>query len=350
MKPGDVAYLRGGMYVGNFEIRSSGKRHKPLEFRSYPGERAVVQGPVVELGRDHDTVRIYGHHVVLDDLAFANDNVPAAAVWIAFKAHHVTISNSEVFESGGILISGNRNRILNNDVHDNGAPWPPDNYFGGIGIYVEGGWNKVRGNAVYSNHTGGIAAYRGRPGVRGHNVIVDNYVYANGIEAASDPRAYTYGIALSGEVDGIPTQPANEVRHNRVCGNGGYGIALDFSPRNAIRENITCHNSLSGFVLVFHGRRNTSKRNISYSDGEPALIGTDGLQSDHNTYFSPSRPVLFRWDDVDYASLTELQSATAQEAHSALQDPLFANVPAAGFDPGEADSYDFCNAVLTSFC
>lgn len=44
VQPGDTIWLRGGVYVGEFQIHLKGEPGKPVVLRQYPGERAILSG------------------------------------------------------------------------------------------------------------------------------------------------------------------------------------------------------------------------------------------------------------------------------------------------------------------
>lgn len=270
MKPGDVTYLRGGTYTGNFEIRKSGTARQPLKFIAYPGEKPLLVGPAIEKGEDKDTLRVYGSYVIVDKLRITNRNDPGQGVWIAHKAHHVTISNSEIFgaRGQGVLISGNYNTLYRNRIHHNGSHGTHDH-----GIYIEGGNNRIRGNTIYNNWAYGIHLYR-EDGDSGNNVIESNYVYGNGFGASKlSGRPPTAGIIIAAG------HPNTIIRNNRVCNNARYGIYLiDEQPGAVIERNVTCRNAGGGIYLRYPGATYTVARNFSYSDSGFALATPERIE------------------------------------------------------------------------
>src|SRR5688572_26970367 len=50
LRPGDILWLRGGRYWGNFESRLTGTVTQPIIVRQYPGEHAVLDAKERTLG------------------------------------------------------------------------------------------------------------------------------------------------------------------------------------------------------------------------------------------------------------------------------------------------------------
>ncbi len=48
VKPGDIIWLRGGVYRGTFTSKLKGTSEKPIIVREYPGERAILDGNTEE--------------------------------------------------------------------------------------------------------------------------------------------------------------------------------------------------------------------------------------------------------------------------------------------------------------
>ena len=51
-RPGDEVLVRGGVYSGLVTIGSKGTASARIAFRSYPGEKAVIDGTGTETGKD----------------------------------------------------------------------------------------------------------------------------------------------------------------------------------------------------------------------------------------------------------------------------------------------------------
>lgn len=56
LKPGDTLYLRGGVFHENVYCAVAGKKQAPITLRSYPGERAIIDGGLPEFQREPDKV------------------------------------------------------------------------------------------------------------------------------------------------------------------------------------------------------------------------------------------------------------------------------------------------------
>lgn len=336
MAPGDVAYLRGGTYIGYFPIRSSGAPGAPLTFTAYPGE-----SPLLSAESSGDTIYVSGSHVTLDRLRVKNATNPGKGITIAATAHHVTVSRCEVFETfgQGIVIAGSNNLIERSAIHDNGANGSFDH-----GIYVIGGDNVIRANVIHDNWTYGVHLYGEDTSASG-NIIEDNYIHSNGFGAAEGGYRFSAGIIIArGHRDVI-------VRRNRSCNNAHYGIIVsDERPGNLITENVTCYNGLGGINMYGPGSDNVLRRNISYNDYGDALASRPVVKSDENVFYHVDRAPSFAWEGTRM-SLSDYRAASGQDMTSRIADPRFLDGSFAdGFDPAIAERYDFCTPLLHALC
>ncbi len=343
MAPGDFAYLRGGTYSGQIAITASGSAGLPLTFTGYPGESPLLIEPPTSPGADLDTIRVYGSYITLDHLRISDQNDPGQAIWIAGSSHDVMVSHSEIFgaHGQGILITGDKNTIYRNSIHDNGTHTPYDH-----GIYIEGGGNLVRSNTIYNNWTFGIQLYDGSNVSHAGNTIEYNYVYHNGFgSTAQDPNAPNAGIVIAS------AHSNSIIRYNTFCDNSQYGIYLiDDQDGTQMTGNITCYNRRGGHYMRYPGSGNSLTGAISFNDTGFALSSNAGVSSNSNTFYLTQGSLTWEWGGTSYQSLASFVSASGQDGSSKVADPKFTNVPTGGFDPKLAATYNFCTSLIPAFC
>ena len=160
--PGDVIWLRAGLYVGNFTSALKGTAVAPYQVRQYPGERAT--------------------------LAAAALDTPALAVdgsWTWFRDFEITLAPPgrrtppdppeaiDLRTSGGVVIRGSHIAVVSLVIHDMPR---------GIAVTAGAAAPLIAGNLVY--HSGWKDSYNAVgvqfSGVTGDQYLVDNIVFANG--------------------------------------------------------------------------------------------------------------------------------------------------------------------------
>lgn len=339
MKPGDVAYLRGGTYSvrSPIQIRAAGTAAASLTFTAYPGEKPLLQMESVQRGTAFDTLQIFGSYIVIDHLTVTNLNDPGQAVWISEDGHHNTISNCDLTAAHGVplIISGNDNIILRSQMHDaDFTPFSPLPFL--CGVYVTGGRNIFRGNSIYNNTHLGIQLFGGAEPHVGGNVLEYNYIYHNGFKAyAKTPKQVIAGLVIAGA-----SGKNSVIRYNKICDNAKYGIWLaDGMPNVQLVGNVTCYSRLGGVYLPEPGPGTALKEHISYNDQGFAVFAQPGVSTAGNIFFSSNGTPKLKWAGKS-VTLDEFRAATGDNS-SRVANPKFKSVPSNAFDPKTAPAYDF---------
>lgn len=189
--PGDVIFLKGGMYIINSQIQvlNDGLPDNRITIESYPGQLAI-----------------------LDASAMARNG---ASIRVNLQAGYVTIRNLEII---GMVKAG---------------------------IYVSSSYNIIEHNVVHGCALTGINVYKDydNPQLSSHNVIRSNLCYAN-----SDAGLFGGEYADGDNSDGISvsTGEFNIVEHNVCYGNSDDGIDIWRSSNTIVRYNITYQNGIGG--------------------------------------------------------------------------------------------------------
>lgn len=236
VRPGDVVYIRGGMYPINVYFRTSGTAAAPIVWASYPGETAVFDGSDQPRGTSQHRMWVdgaaYNHFV-----NFEVQNSPQAGIF-------VRNANDNLFHglvthghngSGVQNYSGNRNVYENLLTYDNMDTVTTNGKIGedadGIGISA-GDSNVIRRVISYNNSDDGIDAWRSTNTLIEYSVSFDN------------------GRGANGNGNGFKLGGANE-QNNTVA-----------------RFNIAFNNKATGFSQN-SGRNITLYNNTAYANAGP---------------------------------------------------------------------------------
>ena len=138
--PGDLLWLRGGTYFGNFRSELSGAADAFIVVAPFPGERAILDGAPAS---DRDVLRVDGSHTVYWGLEVTN-SVPDQAGLI---------------RGTGVNVFGPYTKIINMVVHHTGN---------GIGVWTPALEAEVYGNLIYE--VGWDDEDRGH----GHSIYIQN--------------------------------------------------------------------------------------------------------------------------------------------------------------------------------
>jgi len=199
LKPGDIAFLREGLYNDSFWPASSGTPDAPITIEAFPGESPILTGAgyydvIVNLGWSGKS------YFVIDGLHF--DNVTTESISLNNGASHNMIRNCRFTIGRGYqimsLTRAHYNVIENNFFDTIGTPADAG---GGEHIFIKGS---------------------------SYNLIQDNFF----------TRAGHYMITLEHYLNSSEPSFANVVRNNRIEQHwgGGIGIGLD-SHHNVIEKN-----------------------------------------------------------------------------------------------------------------
>ena len=287
VRPGDVVFLRGGVYdtpgsSGNayVSVEFSGTASAPITVRSYPGERAVIDGSRHPLHPrraddghppgDPNLLRFIGEHTVWEDITLRHG------------------------AGQGLYIVGNHNVFRNIVSHDHHSD----------GIYLQGSYNLIENCDSFNNYSisnGGNSA----DGLK----MVDG----NHIRTLFGPKAETRGNIVSG---------------CRFWNNSDDGIDIWSSLDTLIEYTVAWSNGYGptgngmGYKLG-NGSLRHSGTVIRYSVGYDNLTnfttnGATGVTFVHNTSWNPRGTIGF-----------DLRARTAPEDGSQGRNYAYNNLSSA---------------------
>jgi hypothetical protein len=184
LQPGDVIWLRGGVYPGPFKSALAGSQDAPIVVRTYPGEHAILEGCSGP-----------------DSVLTVNGS------WTWYWGFEVRSSHpdrtTDAFRGAGITVLGPHTKFINLVVHDNNQ---------GFSFWTPAVDAELYGNLVYYN--GWDAADRGH----GHGVYAQNDI---GVKQIADNLVFSqfsHGLHIYGTeeapLDGF------DIRGNALFQNG----------------------------------------------------------------------------------------------------------------------------------
>ncbi len=292
---GDVAFLRGGTYDIDDQVRFSGDgtASDPILFESYPGELAILDGSSVAVG-ESITIRLTGSFYVLRLLEIRN--MPRQGLLFpgtdnlveGLHIHHNHLSGMQISSSYDqpYGAEASRNVIRDSVTHDNfdeGTTIPGFANGGNAdGISISNGTeNRVEHCLVYQNSDDGIDTWRSTDSYVGYSISHSNGIAdgnANGIKAGGlEPSARTFVehcIAYGNLANGIDYNSGAEVTfsfNTTFQNNRGFYLGDD---------TVADHNIASGDVSDDVNSAGTQTDNSWQRDGTVEFISEDSSSPD----------------------------------------------------------------------
>lgn len=180
--PGDILYLRGGRYSGNWTLNIEGTSEAPIIIKPYNNEPVIIDG----------------------SLTFGKPYIKLQDVEITNSAIYTEAGTSIVMNQVGCWLIG----CYIHDLHDSGVNW----YGSGAGGVVECFISQNHGDAIYTHNDGGGARLIAR------NLMLEQSVYVG-------PNQYSIHIFSGGEnwLKDYTCQD-NVIFGNAVHAGGGLGL------------------------------------------------------------------------------------------------------------------------------
>ncbi|MCX7642302.1 MAG: right-handed parallel beta-helix repeat-containing protein [Armatimonadetes bacterium] len=265
VKPGDIIWLRGGIYVGCFSSKLRGTEEKPIIVRSYPGEWAIIQ-----IEREDPT----GSGPSILTVNGSNTWYWGFEVRAILKTRYTPGTGSNHGNSGVNLLGGPNNKLINLVIHN----VPGD----GIEAWTPAQTTEIYGNIVFNN--GWAAPDRGH----GHGIytqnntgtkfFVDNIVFHHfgyGMHAYTE-RGYLKNFYLEGNVffnDEFLIGGLRPVENVKAIKNYFYTSSIRFGYRHTRDSNGLWleENHFFGTLNIIRWQDVTILRNKIYSGKSRAI-------------------------------------------------------------------------------
>lgn len=327
--PGDTVQVRGGVYyVGGLNFSKMGSASAPIMFRSYPGERAILDGS--RSASNTTLLTISGQYYHIRGFEVRNATRTGISVW---GGKYITIKKNIIHDSHRAAIYGGGGasnlKIIKNTIYNNVRE--NDNYE----YNHRGGWaaaiitsdanDKVVNNKIYENWGEGIGAY-GTNHYVANNTLHDNYsveIYVNNVSNTTVENNFVYtnntpaflrnfsgvgwaaatGISIANE-NATTVLDNNKVLNNIVTGKRMWGLSQwggEASVPTGLQNTIIANNTVvgygvSGLVKIENNvhRNSTIANNIFYQTNPNKAIGqiatNSGITFRNNTWFGGSVP------------------------------------------------------------
>ncbi len=158
---------------------------------------------------------------------------------------------------GGIAIYGNRNHVINNQIHHNGNPESASTN-GRDGIFSEQGTagNCYAGNSIHDNGRPGSSLDHGLYLCGKNELVLNNLLFGN--------------AACGLQIAGYTTVSTMKVYNNVMAWNGANGIVLWMAIQDIeIKNNILYYNGNWGLTSYqAHGAGVVVDRNLTFGNGQ----------------------------------------------------------------------------------
>ncbi|MFA5552215.1 MAG: right-handed parallel beta-helix repeat-containing protein [Trueperaceae bacterium] len=277
VRPGDVVYLRGGVYPIQVRFIASGTVESPIVWASYPGEWAILDGSSQTRAQDSDRVTLAGASFnVIANLEVRHG--PQVGI-------HVSGGHDNLFtgllvhghHGSGIMVhNGNRNRFEHLAVYDNfdelNTRGEPGQDADGISV-SSGDGNVISYVLSFRNSDDGIDAWKST------NTLIEYSVSHNN---GAGSHGNGNGFKAGGGIDNHTTVRNSIAYGNRSAGftnNGGINVMFvnntaiyNLGPDFEGHEGVTFTNNLSvnGLLAVGGSVQKHNNWNIGISD--PRLV------------------------------------------------------------------------------
>jgi hypothetical protein len=193
IQPGDIVWLRGGTYTGNFTSTLAGSSVSAIIVRAYQHERVTIDGTILVTGSN---TWFWGLEVM------SSDPPNSSNIGVNIKGPGCKLINSIVHDSGvsgvGMWNEAPNAEVYGCVIYNNGTHDNLDH-----GIYFNGntGAKYVRNNVVFNNWTYGLHCYSTTAGELQNIHIAFNTVFNNGSIGGTtghSPNILVGGSAING--------------------------------------------------------------------------------------------------------------------------------------------------------
>lgn len=259
--PGDVVFLRGGVYsvTGRIRLNTSGTAAARIVYESYPGELAILDGSTLTQPAQ-GMIAVYGSFISLRLIEVRR--MPESAVYLGGNDNVVEgVHSHHNFYSGIQAYSpytdfpygsyGSRNVIRDCVVHDNSDVGGPANGGNADGISISSGADNVIEHClVYGNSDDGIDTWRSTG-----SIVRNTLVYGSGL-ADGNGNGFKAG--------GLAPSEGTLVEHCISYRNQSSGFDFNSGKSVVFRHNTSWDNADWGYVT---GSDTLVEASISSSDG-----------------------------------------------------------------------------------
>ena len=330
VQPGDVVYLRGGVYPIQQRFTRSGTQSAPIVWTSYPGEWAVFDGSNLVPGQDNAYLALSGASWnVLANFEVQHSPQQGVVVRDGHDNLLINLVSHDNELSGFQNIAADRNHYLYVTAYGNYDLHNPSGKIGddadGIGL-SSGDGNVIAFSLFYGNSDDGVDTWRSTNTLVENVISHDNgrgaYGNGNGIKAGggagNEHTMVRNSIAFNNRAAGFDENSGWDVHfyNNTAFGNGGY--AFIGGSTTVLRNNI----AYDGAPGMWGSDSASNSWDLGISD--PGFNSTDPGQASFLSLRSDS-PAIAAGTDVGLpysGAAPDLGALPYQTTYAGLIDPL----------------------------
>jgi hypothetical protein len=299
LEPGDIVYIRGGIYQEAVDFKGSGTSKLPIHILAYPGETPIIDGNNYTIPSETGgaLLELSGNYIYVSGLEVRYSSY----LGVLLSGSHVTANRINCHHS----LHGGMNENGDYTIIENSIVWSNDmqNYEGknpaGDSTGLTAARNPLnailRNNTVYGNWGIGLSTYEADGTLLENNISYDNYgpnVYISDAQNIifQNNFIYTTGAMKGGGQIGIQTgdekfSSANikiinnivyRTNHNLYCLRGSSGQMINVLIANNTFVNSTDEAGVEFKVGSYQNVR--FMNNIVRQDGPYPVIR---LEDDH---------------------------------------------------------------------
>ena len=316
VEPGNVVYIRGGIYPESVDFSKSGYSFAPIQILAYPGEIPIIDGNNFNIPAEQGgaLLEISGNYILVSGLEVRYSSYLGVVIT---GVHDVADRiNAHHNLHGGMNLNGDYGVIKNSTVWSNDM----QNYGGinpagdstGLTAARHPNFAILSNNVVFGNWGIGLSTYESNGTILEDNIVYDNFgpnVYISDATNVlfQDNFIYATGSMISGGQIGIQTgdEKSNPPSSNiTIINNIVYGTTRNLyclrgstgKMSNVLIANNTFINSMdeSGIELKAGSYENVNFiNNLIQQDGPLPIIRVEdnhpGLTFSNNLWSKPPR-------------------------------------------------------------
>lgn len=261
--PGDVVWVRGGVYSSNVAFNNSGTASSPIVYESFPGECATLDGTGLS---SLQRVRLEGvrYNVFRN---FVVRNSPGEGV-LLYNASNNVISNIATHDNylSGIMVINGDNNLFSHFIAYGNYDAPNGGNADGISVH-SGDSNRVEDCVTFDNSDDGVDVW-----MTTHSLVSRCISYHNGFQGGDGNGIKAGGNNVTGHT---------VVRDTISYYNKASGFDYNSSPGVTFENDTAYANNGIGFVL----QGGTATNNLAFYNGKGAWATyATGNATSHNSW------------------------------------------------------------------
>jgi hypothetical protein len=264
LKPGDILYVRGGVYNENVSVYGvNGTENGPIIITAYPGESPIIDGNGISISNGSALVIIWQSYVQFRGFEVRNSN--QSGIVCGKDANHCIISSNVVHNvvQSGIGYYGDYGIVEHCTVYDaclsnnDGIYTPPETWGAGINIRNH---PVARHNIVHDVWGEGLSMTKANDGIVEDNIVYDVcnvLLYIMNCQNCLIQRNLVYMTKNVGNASPVGIghwneQDANPNLKNLIINNIAYRCKRNFYNASAANGTIVANNSFVNSTYLFN--------------------------------------------------------------------------------------------------